>query len=60
LLSTHALDEIEVMCDRIGLIHRGAMIAEGTLNELRITAGRQRLSEIFLTLVHADEPLFAD
>ncbi len=60
LLSTHALDEIEVMCDRIGLIHRGKLIAEGTLDELRVTADRQRLSEIFLTLVHADEPLFAD
>ncbi len=60
LLSTHALDEIENMCQRIGLIHAGRLIQEGTLDELRERSGRQRLSEIFLQLVHADEPIFSD
>lgn len=59
LLSTHALDEIEGMCARIGLIHDGRMIAEGDLEALRRRSGRTRLSEIFLHLVHADEPLLA-
>jgi sodium transport system ATP-binding protein len=59
LLSTHALDEIEALCSRIGLIHTGRLIAEGDLDELRARTGRQRLSEIFLQLVHADEPLLA-
>jgi heme ABC exporter ATP-binding subunit CcmA len=57
LLSTHALDEIERMCRRIGLIHRGRLIAEGTLDELRTQTGRDRLSEIFLQLVGENEPL---
>lgn len=60
LLSTHALDEIEVMCRRIGLIHRGKLIAEGDLDALRQQSGRQRLSEIFLKLVQADDPVFAN
>jgi heme ABC exporter ATP-binding subunit CcmA len=60
LLSTHALDEIEVMCEQIGLIHGGRLIAEGHLDELRAKAGRQRLSDVFLTLVGADEPLLAN
>ena len=57
LLSTHALDEIERMCRRIGLIHRGLLIAEGTLDELRGHTGRDRLSEIFLQLVGENEPV---
>lgn len=58
LLSTHALDEIETMCRRIGLIHSGRLIAEGELETLRQTTGRQRLSDIFLQLVNADRPVF--
>ncbi len=59
LLSTHALDEIETMCRRIGLIHNGRLIAEGDLDALRARTGRQRLSEVFLNLVHPDESLLA-
>jgi ABC-type multidrug transport system ATPase subunit len=58
LLSTHALDEIDKMCRRMGLIHNGRLIAEGPLDELRTQTGRQRLSEVFLHLVGADEPVF--
>ena len=60
LLSTHALDEIETMCRRMGLIHNGALIAEGDLDALRKRTGQQRLSEVFLRLVGADEPVFTD
>jgi len=59
LLSTHALDEIETMCRRIGLIHNGRLIAEGDLDGLRERTGQERLSGIFLKLVGADEPVFA-
>ena len=58
LLSTHALDEIDQMCRRMGLIHNGRLIAEGELETLRQQTGRQRLSEVFLHLVEADEPIF--
>lgn len=58
LLSTHALDEIETMCRRIGLIHDGRLVAEGDLETLARQTGRQRLSEIFLQLVGAHEPVF--
>ena len=59
LLSTHALDEIETMCRRIGLIHAGRLVAEGDLPMLRAQTGRLKLSEVFLKLVGADEPVFA-
>jgi ABC-type multidrug transport system ATPase subunit len=58
LLSTHALDEIDQMCRRMGLIHNGRLIAEGELDTLRRQTGCQRLSEVFLQLVGANEPVF--
>ena len=60
LLSTHALDEIETLCRRMGLIHNGRLIAEGDLDTLRAQTGEQRLSDVFLKLVGANEPVFAD
>jgi len=60
LLSTHALDEIESMCKNIGLLHAGKLVATGDLRSLREQSGKQRLSEIFLHLVHADETLLAN
>ncbi len=51
LLSTHYLDEAESLCDRIGLIHRGRLVAEGSLEALRNEVGESRLTEIFLRVV---------
>ena len=59
LLSTHYLDEAEVLCDRIGLLHQGLLIAEGDMPALRALAGRQRLTDVFLELVsHTLAPTF--
>ncbi|MEL7331673.1 MAG: ABC transporter ATP-binding protein [Cyanobacteria bacterium J06560_2] len=35
LLTTHLLDEVEKLCDRIGIIKQGTLLAEGTLETLR-------------------------
>ncbi|NLU20387.1 MAG: ATP-binding cassette domain-containing protein [Phycisphaerae bacterium] len=51
LLSTHYLDEAESLCDRIGLLHQGKLVAEGDLSALRAQTGRERLTDIFLALV---------
>jgi sodium transport system ATP-binding protein len=51
LLSTHYLDEAETLCDRIGLLYRGRLVAEGDLPALRQLTGRERLTDIFLKLV---------
>jgi ABC-2 type transport system ATP-binding protein len=51
LMSTHILEIAERICDRIGIINHGIMIAEGTMNELREKAkGHESLEEIFLDL----------
>ena len=59
ILSTHYLDEAETMCDEIGLLHDGRLVAEGDLKSLRSLSGEQRLSSIFLKLIHAEEAVKA-
>src|SRR5256886_14642760 len=48
ILTTHRLDEAERLCDRFGLLHRGRLVSEGTLAELREATGCQGLVEMFL------------
>ena len=44
IMTTHILDVAERMADRIGVIARGKLIAEGTLEELRLKAGKSETS----------------
>lgn len=39
LLSSHLLGEVEQICDRVGVIRKGHLVAEGTVAELRSKAG---------------------
>jgi ABC-2 type transport system ATP-binding protein len=41
LYTTHYLDEAERLCDRVGIIDHGTLLAEGTLDQLRQAAGAQ-------------------
>jgi ABC-2 type transport system ATP-binding protein len=51
LMSTHILEIAEQLCDRIGIIKDGKMVAEGSMDELRLQAkGEKSLEEIFLGL----------
>jgi ABC-2 type transport system ATP-binding protein len=38
-LSSHALSEVSVLCNRIAIVNRGRLIAQGTIDELRTLAG---------------------
>jgi ABC-2 type transport system ATP-binding protein len=53
LMTTHILDVAERMADRIGVMAEGALLAEGTLDELRRRAGsgHATLEDTFLALV---------
>ena len=59
ILSTHYLDEAETMCDTIGLLFDGRLVAEGDIEQLRNKSGEQRLSDIFLKMIHVDEKVEA-
>lgn len=55
-LSTHILEIAEHMCDRIGIIDRGRLIAIGTMDELRgQERGQASLEDIFLSLTGGTE-----
>lgn len=43
LYTTHYLDEAERLCDRVGIIDHGLLLAEGTLAELRRAAGEREI-----------------
>ncbi len=48
--STHILEVAEKLCDRIGIIHKGRLIAIGTMDELRQGDKKDSLENIFLEL----------
>jgi sodium transport system ATP-binding protein len=48
IVCTHRLDEAERLCNRFGLLHRGRIVSEGTLAELRERIGCQTLVEMFI------------
>ncbi|MFA6961063.1 MAG: ATP-binding cassette domain-containing protein [Opitutaceae bacterium] len=48
IYSTHIMSEVEKLCDRVGIIHGGRLLAEGTLDELRERHGERDLEEIFV------------
>ena len=49
LLTTHDLDEAERLADRIGILHDGRLVAEGTTDELRARFGASALEDVFMT-----------
>jgi sodium transport system ATP-binding protein len=51
IYSTHVMSEVEKLCDTIGIIHGGKLLAEGTLAGLRATHGEQDMEEIFVKIV---------
>jgi len=52
-MSTHTLSIAEDLCHRIGLIHKGTLLAQGNLDELKRIAnlGEAKLEEVFLTII---------
>jgi sodium transport system ATP-binding protein len=51
LFSTHIMSEAEKLCDRIAIIHRGGILAQGSLAELRASTGKHYLEDIFVHYV---------
>ncbi|MDZ4818955.1 MAG: ATP-binding cassette domain-containing protein [Planctomycetota bacterium] len=51
VFSTHIMREAEKLCDQIAIIHRGKILAEGTLGELRDCYHQEELEELFFQLI---------
>jgi sodium transport system ATP-binding protein len=53
IYSTHVMSEVEKLCDVVGVIHGGRLLAEGTPAELAARTGERDMEEIFVQLVTA-------
>ncbi len=50
LLTTHDMAEAERLCDRIGFLAHGRLVAEGTARELKAKAAAENLEDAFITI----------
>ena len=55
VFSTHIMREAERLCDRIAIMHRGVILAEGTADELCGAHDQPDLEELFFDLIRRDE-----
>lgn len=55
IFSTHIMREVEKLCDRIAIIHRGRILAEGTLRDLADQYHQPDVEELFFELIQRRE-----
>jgi ABC-2 type transport system ATP-binding protein len=53
LFSTHILQEVEAICDRVIIINKGRIVANSTLFDLKANGDGHTLEEIFKNLTNA-------
>jgi len=59
LFSSHIMQEVAALCDRIVVIARGRVVAQGTADELRELAGLPNLEDAFVRVIGSDEGLLS-
>jgi sodium transport system ATP-binding protein len=59
LFSSHIMQEVAALCDRIVVIAKGRVVAQGSADELRAQAGEDNLEDAFVKIIGSDEGLFA-
>jgi sodium transport system ATP-binding protein len=59
VLSTHIMQEVAALCDRIVIISAGRIAAEGTAQQLLERSGEKNLEDAFVKLIGSDEGLLA-
>lgn len=57
IYSTHVMSEVEKLCDQVGIIHDGRVVAEGTVAGLRARFGGEDLEDAFVRAVGAEPPV---
>jgi sodium transport system ATP-binding protein len=58
IFSTHIMREVEKLCDRVGIIHKGRILAEGSVAELQERYRQSDMEELFFDLIskYENEP----
>jgi len=59
LLSSHILQEVAHLCDRVVIIASGRVVADGTPGEIRTATGCANLEDAFVKVIGSDEGLLA-
>jgi sodium transport system ATP-binding protein len=59
IFSSHIMQEVAALCDRIVVIAHGRVMAEGTADELRAHTGEQNLEDAFVKVIGSEEGLHA-
>ena len=59
VLSTHIMQEVAALCDRIVIIAKGEVAADGTAEELLLRSGCDSLEDAFVKLIGSEEGLLA-
>ncbi len=59
LFSSHIMQEVAALCDRIVIIAHGRVVAEGTADELRAQTGEDNLEDAFVKAIGTEEGLMA-
>jgi len=55
LLTSHYMDEVEYLCDRLMIINEGAQVITGTINEIKTAYQSNSLEDIYLQIVDKEE-----
>lgn len=59
LFSSHIMQEVAALCDRIVVIAKGRVVAQGTAEELRASTGESNLEDAFVKAIGSEEGLVA-
>ena len=59
IFSSHIMQEVAALCDRIVIISKGKVMAQGTADELREQFGEQNLEDAFVKAIGTEEGLQA-
>lgn len=59
IFSSHIMQEVAALCDRIVVVARGRVVAHGTPEELRACTGEANLEDAFVQLIGSEEGLHA-
>jgi sodium transport system ATP-binding protein len=59
IFSSHIMQEVAALCDRIVIIAKGQVVAAGTADELRAQTGEANLEDAFVRAIGSDEGLHA-
>ncbi|MFY8135422.1 MAG: ATP-binding cassette domain-containing protein, partial [Aquimonas sp.] len=59
VFSSHIMQEVAALCDRIVIIAKGRVVAQGRPDELRALTGESNLEDAFVKAIGSEEGLFA-